>query len=191
MSNNKLGISKTRVILLGFKGSGKSTVGKVLAEKLGFDFADIDTIMESKYEISNNIQKTVREIYQEYGADFFTKLETSAISQITNLKEIVIALGGRTPLNPMFDKSDFPLTIFIHLKVDADTLFGRIEKGGIPPFVDEANPKESITNLLNERTPYYEKLADATIDSATAMPGDIADSVIDAIKNEEAGIGGK
>ncbi len=165
------------IVLTGFKGSGKTSVGKALAEKIGFRFIDIDTIMEDKFENSGHDRALVREIYKKYGHDFFKELEVVALNHAVKQKGVVLSLGGGTPLNKSFNKKDFINSLFVQIKAEPEIIYKRIEAGGFPPFVDKDNPRPSILKLLEERTPYYEKIADITVDSSSGSPTDTAKEI--------------
>ena len=83
---------KDKIVLLGYMGSGKSTLGSVLALKLGYKFIDLDDFIEAIE------QKDIKMIFEEHGAIYFRKVERLALEQVLNQKEkTVIALGGGTP----------------------------------------------------------------------------------------------
>ena len=88
-----------RIFLIGFMGSGKTTLGKALAQKLGVDFIDLDLYIETRYH------KTVREIFAESGEERFRQIEKSLLHEVADFENVIIAAGGGTPC--FFDNIDY------------------------------------------------------------------------------------
>ena len=175
-------ISCRAVALTGFKGSGKSRIGKMLAKKLEMDYLDIDSIIVKAHSRGSGERQTVRAIYRKYGADYFQKLELKAIRQAAKKSSVVLSLGGGTPLNGGFRKSIFKKgTRFVHLSVKPAELYKRILKKGLPPFFDKKSPRKSFTDLLAKRRPVYEKLADFTVDNTNRKPAECVAEIMEKL----------
>ena len=166
------------LVLVGFKHSGKSSVGKMLAERLEYRFVDIDSVIEGMYEGSGNPRKSVREIYREHGAERFLELERQALMETSGGFGSVIAFGGATPLNEGFNRAEFTDSVFIYLDVEPDILFERIEAGGFPPFYDKDNPRESFDKMFEERAKKYEEIADMSVDNSRRPVDETAAEII-------------
>jgi len=166
----KTAIPCKNVVLIGFKGSGKSRIGKLLAKKLGYEFMDIDTLIENEYRKNGARRISVRTIYKKFGRDRFLGLEAKALRRAARAAGAVISLGGGSPMNEKFDRGAFKDTAFVHLDVRPATLFARIMRKGIPPFFDKKSPKKSFTALYRERTPTYARIADLTVDNTKRPP---------------------
>ncbi|NKI33508.1 shikimate kinase [Croceivirga thetidis] len=110
------------VALLGYMGSGKSTVGKQLAETLDYEFHDLDSLIEKKE------QKSISKIFEERGEIYFRKLESEVLVETLNSKrEIVLALGGGTPCYASnMQKLQNGNTISIYLKLSITELVNRL-----------------------------------------------------------------
>src|SRR5690554_4257405 len=80
-----------RIFIIGYMGSGKTTVGKKLAKSLSLSFIDLDAFIESKY------RKTIAEIFAEKGEDGFRKIESKALSEVALIEDVVISTGGGAP----------------------------------------------------------------------------------------------
>src|SRR3989338_2165166 len=96
-----------KIILIGMKGCGKSTVGKLLAEKLNIPFIELDDELEKVHFQTKKYKLTFREIYQKYFQKYFRDLESSVLIRIAveqENKNFVLACGGGTPLNPKNQK---------------------------------------------------------------------------------------
>ena len=147
-----------RIYLTGFMGSGKSTVGRLLAERLGFPFVDLDT------EIERQAGMTVREIFEKHGEAAFRQMEHEALRATLASPDVVVATGGGT----MVFEGNFRLMqangLSVWLSPDFATIAARI--GGLgkrdrPLFRDETQ----ALALYRERLPAYRR-ADLTVDMA-------------------------
>ena len=137
-------------------GSGKSTLGKKLANKLAYDFIDLDLAIEEQEQLS------ISEIFKERGEEYFRKAEQKALKSIANSsKKLVIALGGGTPC--FFDNMDLinQSGVSIYLKYNSGILAHRLLNAKTErPLIIEKNKEELIDFIektLKEREIYYTK----------------------------------
>ena len=143
------------IILIGFMGSGKTTLGTKLAEKLHSPFLDTDQYIEEKEG------RTISEIFKVDGEAYFRKLETSVLQELLNSTERkILSLGGGTPLREENQKLLKANGFCIFLKVTASDAYGRLKGDTKRPLLQVENPKERIEQLLLERNPIYEQVAD-------------------------------
>ena len=148
-------IVKKNVVLIGMPGSGKSTVGVVLAKKLGYRFIDMDIV------IQNQQGMLLRQIIAEQGNKEFMKIESRANEEI-NVKSTVIAPGGSVVLEPEAMQHLKEIGKVVYLKVEYEELkqrLGDLEARGV--ILEEGTTLHEIYNL---RTPFYEKYADVIIE---------------------------
>jgi len=147
----------TKIILLGYMGSGKSTIAKLLAEKIQKPLFDLDKIIEERANLS------VKEIFQEKGEVYFRKLENQIFKElIDSEEEMVISLGGGTPCyagnHEMLNGENIAS---FYLKGSIDTLYERLvlSKESRPLIADQSEEgmKEYIAMHLFERSFYYNK----------------------------------
>lgn len=146
-----------RIFLTGFMTSGKSTIGPILANVLGWDFYDLDKVIEQLEE------KTVVEIFDDKGEDYFRKLESETLSRLANQEKVVISLGGGTINNNNNIDLIKNSGILVYLKVSPDVLYKRLRnKIDRPLFKDlvldeksEDEFIERIKEILNSREKYY------------------------------------
>ena len=173
------------IVLVGFKGSGKSSVGKQLAKQSGFAFVDIDAVIEATH--ANGGRKSgVRAIYKKHGRDHFLKMEEKALKKTARMKGVVISLGGASPLNPAFDKALFKNARFVYLKAKRNVLFERIMEKGIPPFFDKENPRRTFNQLYKQRTPVFGRIADITEENSGARtPGEVAARIMKKMEGDQ------
>jgi shikimate kinase len=132
------------VVLLGYMGSGKSTVGQILAEKLDTNFLDLDAYIEQKQ------QATISEIFNSKGEIFFRKVESEAVKQLCNHSEsLVLALGGGTPCysDTMQFLVNHPNVVTVVLNISIKNLSERL--------IHEKAKRPLIANLKNEDIPEF------------------------------------
>ena len=144
-----------QIFILGFMGSGKSTVGKLLAPILNRSFYDLDLL------IQQNTQSTINEIFSHHGEAYFRQLEKQVLENTQSLEKAVIALGGGTPC--FFDNMEWinKHGVSIYLDAAPGLLFQRlISARESRPLVRQLNETELlqyIKNKLEERRHFYEK----------------------------------
>jgi shikimate kinase len=139
-----------KIFFIGLPGSGKSTFGKLLSERLKISFCDLD------FEIEREIGKSISSIFETDGENVFRKLEQKALlTQIHQEGKTVISCGGGTPC--FFDNMQVMnaegITIF--LDVPINTIVKRIEKNAHRPLLRDQHPKELLIKLSKERSVYY------------------------------------
>ena len=137
------------------KACGKSTVGKLLAEKLKVDFIELDSEIEKAHLMDKGERLTFREIFNKHGAIYFRQLESKILKNILlekRTKKFVLSCGGGTPLDENNQKNLKKLGKVIFLDVDKIVLLPRILKHGVPAFFSHPNdPKKSLDELLKKR----------------------------------------
>ena len=169
--------NKANLFLIGFSGSGKSSVGKQLAKRLDYNFLDTDRIIEE------NTGQTIDETLRFKGEKEFRKIETRVLSQIDYSKKNIIATGGGIPTIDKNIKIMQNEGSIIWLKASIDSIFSRLFKSKeIRPLLGSNLKKENINNLFNSRLNVY-NIADKTIDTN--------DKKIEQIINEITKIYGK
>lgn len=152
-SNYKL-IMK-RIFLVGYMGSGKTTIGKMLAERYNLDFRDLDIYIEQR-----NF-KTVTQIFKEKGEDGFRQIERNMLKEVAEFEDVVISAGGGTPC--FFDNMEIMNSMgdTVYLEASAETLFDylRTAKSERPLLRDKTDEEmlEYIRESLSKRVAFYEK----------------------------------
>lgn len=143
------------IVLTGLRGSGKSKLGKLIAEKLKREFIDTDSVIEIESK------KTIAQIVKENGWDYFRKLERKAVEKISKLKNKIIATGGGVVLDQTNVRNLKNGGELVYLKVDIGVCIDRIKNSSKrPPLTNEASLKKEMEQLLKERSEIYEKTAD-------------------------------
>ena len=156
------------VTLIGMKHCGKSTLGAALAARWGCPFFDVDQMIEERHACKTGEQLPVREIFKRQGEHRFHELETQVVCdlylRLSDSKDNgVVAVGGRTALNTKVDELLTALGLIVYLEVSPEEMFARVQRGGLPPFVDEKDPMGHFAKLHAERAPHYRRLANLTV----------------------------
>lgn len=170
---------KKRIYLTGFMGSGKSTVGPLLAHRLGFGFFDLDKIIEERES------KSISTIFAENGEEYFREVETTLISDFTQRENFVLALGGGALTNGNNLKRLLESGILIYLYLTPEEIYERIKYSEERPLLKNKSSKEDfllfINDLLNKRAKYYEA-AQITIKAGEQAPQQITNSIISELE---------
>jgi shikimate kinase len=167
--------SLERLVLTGFMGAGKSTIGRLLAARLGWNFLDLDAHLEER------TGTTVPEIFALHGEARFRRLESSALASALTRRNTVIALGGGAPesLTNRLLLEQTPATFTIFLDAPFPTLFDRCVLQDITrPLL--ADP-ETAQSRFAARHPLYLRLAGLTVATSTQTPEDTVENILAAL----------
>ena len=144
-----------RIIIVGYMGSGKTTVGKALSKDLGIPFYDLDWYIESR------MRKTVAQIFAERGEEGFRKIEHNMLHEVAEFENVIISCGGGTPC--FFDNMDYMngQGETVYLQASPDVLYNHLKMGKTErPLLKNKTPEEMqvfIAEQLEKREPYYSK----------------------------------
>lgn len=144
-----------RIILIGYMGAGKTTVGKELAAALGVTFYDLDWYITMRYH------RSVPEIFAERGEEGFRELERRMLHEVAEFENVVVSCGGGTPC--FFDNIDYmnSLADTIYLQATPEVLAMHLKMGkGKRPLLEGKTPEELeayIQEMLQTREPFYQK----------------------------------
>lgn len=163
------------IILIGLMGTGKSSVGRTIARKLGRRFIDTDRLIERK------LGKTIHEIFNEKNEVYFRSIEKDVIKKVSQYIGIVIATGGGAVKDPDNFKNLKQCGWIIALYASPETLFQRISGKRIRPLLlDKEDPVKTLEILFNERKPLYAK-ADFQVNTENKTIDQIADEIIELL----------
>jgi shikimate kinase len=164
------------IVLVGFMGSGKTTVGKLLSEKTGMPLVDMDTLIEER------AGKTINEIFADEGEAHFRSLERSLVQELSAREGLVISTGGGIVLNPG-NIADFERTgLVVCLLVDAETVLDRVRHDSSRPLL-AGDKAARITELLESRRERYEAVTHRINTSGRPSPIPTADEIIDLYRS--------
>ena len=157
MTDLRAALGQRAIVLVGMMGSGKSSVGRRLAGRLGLPFVDADT------EIETAAHMTIPEIFAQRGEAEFREGERRVIARVlTTRAPLVLATGGGAFMNAETRERVKELGIAVWLKAEPDVLMRRVRKRSNRPLLQTADPEATLRRMLAEREPVY-ALADITI----------------------------
>jgi len=170
---------KTSIALIGFMGTGKTVVGKAVAEKLGKDFVELDVLIEQK------AGKPISEIFQQDGEVAFRELEIEVIKRVTENKKQVIACGGGVILNKINIDRLKKDSVIVYLTASPKVILERVSDDEERPLLQVTNPALTIQELLRFRKPFYEQAADIRIDTSKLDINAVTEQIINKVKQNE------
>lgn len=139
------------IVLTGFMGAGKTTIGRELARRLHLKLVDIDE------EIEMDQKMTITDIFRIYGEQYFRDIETALIKKFSRENNIIISTGGGAVLRDENIEALKENGIIFCLNASAETILERTGNSKDRPLLKVENPKEKINELLAYRRPFYEK----------------------------------
>ena len=167
---------KKNIVLIGFMGSGKTTLGLRLSYKLRMPVEDMDKTIEQREK------RSITQIFQEEGEDYFRNLETSLLREISERKYVrIISTGGGTPVNPVNRELLKKCGFVVYLRVQPETVYERLKEDTSRPLLQCKNPLQKIKALLEERNAIYEECADIIIDADIMEADELIESLISQI----------
>jgi shikimate kinase len=166
------------VVLIGLMGSGKTTVGKLLAQDLDKDFIDTDELIE------NQLQKSINDVFQLDGEQYFRKVESEIIKKVSLTTNKVISTGGGSVENVDNLDNLKGNGIVFYLKTSPEELFNRIKNDTNRPLLKNDDPLDILKKLLAKREEFY-NLADFIIDTSGKQICEIVNEIKENYKNNE------
>ncbi|HZR21097.1 MAG TPA: shikimate kinase [Verrucomicrobiae bacterium] len=157
--------------LIGFMGSGKSAVGRLVADSLHFTYLDTDQVVESR------AHKTIREIFQQDGEPAFREWERVIVEELTHRKKTVISTGGGLPAHQANLDSLKTHSLVLCLWASPETIYERVRDHDHRPLLAGADPQTKIRELLSEREPFYRQ-ADVLVNTERRSVREVAVQVI-------------
>ena len=164
-----------RIVLTGFMGAGKSTIGRILASRIGWAFLDVDTHLE------NRTGATISQLFERHGEARFRRLESSALASALARTHTVLALGGGAPeeITNRLLVEQTPATLTIFLDAPFPTLVDRCMLQDIARPVLE-DPVAAQLRFAR-RHPLYRRLARLTFDTTAQTPEETVETLLDAL----------
>ncbi|PKM81277.1 MAG: shikimate kinase [Firmicutes bacterium HGW-Firmicutes-14] len=159
------------LVLTGFMGTGKTTVGKKLSGKLGMKLVDTDR------EIERVTGMTVNQIFKKHGEIRFRSEEKAAVKRIAKEDNQVISTGGGVVLDPENTTMLKENGIIICLTASPEVIYERVRRKKNRPLLQTEDPLGTINRLLNERAPFY-RCADAVVDTSNRELDEVVGEVI-------------
>lgn len=147
------------VFLVGMMGAGKTTIGRALARRLGWQFIDLDHELEARCGVR------VAHIFEIEGEQGFRKRESALLDECTRRSGIVLATGGGAILMPENRQLLRERGVVVYLRATIGELFRRVERDRSRPLLQTADPRQRLAELLAQREPLYEEVASLTFDT--------------------------
>ena len=165
------------VVLIGFMGTGKTSIGRLLAARLGCAFHDLDRKIEEQHGMS------IPAMFAQHGEPYFRAREKEAVRDAAGRTNLVIATGGGTVKDPENVALLRQNGILVALTADIDTILARTAAYGARPVLDNdaGDRRAAIAQLLKERSGLYEG-ADLTVDTTGRSPLEIAEYIVQATR---------
>ena len=171
----------SNIILIGFMGSGKTTIGRRLSYRLKQTMTDTDKLIEKQQNLS------IPELFERYGESRFRELETESIEYLLRTaRNEVVSTGGGMPIRPENRTLLRELGCVIFLRVRAETIIERLKNDTTRPLLRGDNPALKITSMLEERNPAYLETADIVIDVDDKTFDMILTEIEEALEKYEA-----
>lgn len=168
---------KKNIVLIGMPGAGKSTVGVVVAKRMGYRFVDSDLVIQETYG------KLLHELIEEHGIEGFWKLENDVNGSL-NMEKTVIATGGSVCYEEEAMTHLGKIGTIVYLKLSYDSLKERL--GDLNARGVTLHPGQTLHDLFAERLPLYEKYAHITIDCEGLQLREVAAVVCDEVQKYRA-----
>jgi len=170
------------IVLIGFRGTGKSTVGKHLANRLERDFIDSDKYVE------DSTGKTIKHIFEEVGEEGFRKIEADVIAKLSGMDNKIVAVGGGAILKKDNVSNLKDNGFLVLLEATPEIIHNRITQDEKTtqqrPSLTDKKPLDEIKHLLEQRERPYKNAADYTINTSYVTCEDIVNEIITTIKKQ-------
>ncbi|NPA72973.1 MAG: shikimate kinase AroK [Gammaproteobacteria bacterium] len=168
---------KESIFLVGPMGAGKSTVGRLLAEKLHYDFVDSD------HEIEDHTGATIPMIFDIEGESGFRDREEMIIDELSERKEVVLATGGGVVEREKNRQHLRSRGFVVYLKSPVEALIQRTKHDRNRPLLQNANPEKVLAELMERREPWYLEMADLVIETQQVPVHRVVKHIVDSLED--------
>lgn len=167
---------RENLVLIGFMGSGKSSVGRLAARALGFQFVDTDQLITEK------TGKQISEIFQTDGEAAFRALETNVLEELSSRVHCVISTGGGAVLSANNRSLLREIGFVACLGASEEVLFERVSRNSKRPLLQTADPRATMAKLIEARSPLYTETAHWEMDTSAISQTTAVDRLVQAAK---------
>ncbi|HZP81941.1 MAG TPA: shikimate kinase [Chthonomonadaceae bacterium] len=171
----------SNLVLIGFMGTGKTTVGRLCAARLGYRFCDSDAVIEARTGGS------IARFFEQHGEAAFRQMEREVIRELAATPGLVIATGGGAALNPENVADLRAGGRVVLLTASPEVLLKRVgDARSRPLLADAADPRARIATLLADRLPHYERAAHHRVNTTDRRPQEIAAEIVAWYRAQES-----
>jgi len=174
-----------RVVLVGYRGTGKTTVGRMVAQALGWPFVDVDPLIEQRGGLD------IAAIFARHGEAHFRDLESAVIADLADTDPAVISAGGGAVLRPQNVHHLRRGSLVVWLTASAETLHKRITTDATTtarrPNLTALTGIDEVRHLLKAREPCYRSAADLMLDTEVFSPGQVAERILEHVRRKQRG----
>lgn len=164
--------SPAGLALIGMPGGGKSTVGRQLAKRLGWEFADSDAVIEKRLGTS------IRSFFEREGEAAFRKLESVVLDELTLSLRVVVATGGGAVLDATNRQRLHTRCRAVYLHSSPEELFRRLRHDSSRPLLSVADPLARLRDMYRQRDPLYRQVAHFTVETGRPSVGALVNNVL-------------
>ena len=166
---------RQNVIVTGFMGTGKTTVGRIVAARLGYEFVDTDQIIEADHG-------PIPDLFAEQGEERFRELEREVVVELADRRGLVIATGGGLMLDDRNVGALAATGTVVCLTADVDTIIGRTttSHGRVRPLLAGDDPRGRVDELLAARAPAYGRFLQ--VDTSRSTPSQVAEAIVELVR---------
>jgi shikimate kinase len=165
------------IVLIGFMGAGKSSVGRALAQVTALPRFDTDEMIGRRFGM------TIAQLFEKHGEEKFREAETEVLRELSGKGAAVIVTGGGMVLRPENRQLLRDLGNVVHLSADEETLFARISRRSTRPLLRTEDPRRTVAELLGARLPLYREVADTEVDTSSLTHEEVARRIVESIKS--------
>lgn len=166
------------IYLVGFMGTGKTTVAKALAKSLNKKFIDLDDMIVERE------RRSIREIFAKKGESYFRRIEKLTLNSVAEQKDLVVACGGGIVIDPENIEKMKSTGLIICLEASPEEILNRTKHYRHRPLLNVENPLKRIIQLLKIREPFYKK-ADLTIDTTGSSVSEVVKKILKYLKDND------
>jgi shikimate kinase len=164
--------SRENIVLVGFMGSGKSSIGRLLARRLGFQFLDTDQLIVDRTGMQ------ISAIFAKYGEAEFRNMETTALASVCHLRRCVLATGGGAPMREKNRMLMREMGFVVGLTASEDVIYERVSRNNKRPLLQTENPRRTMLKLLDSRRDAYVAAAQFTLDTTRLTHAQAVEQIV-------------
>ena len=173
-------LNASNIILVGPMGSGKSAVGRLLAQRLDLALVDSDTEIEARTGVD------IAYIFEREGEAGFRSREAEVLDDITQRPRVLVATGGGAVLDPGTRERMRSRGCVVYLRTSVDQQLARTRRGAQRPLLMSPDPRGTLERLMGQRAALYEEVADVIVDTDGRKVGAVVDEIVRRLESDRS-----